>query len=67
MSSMFNGAEASVIDISSFKLADTQPDVSNMFKDAEATTVYVRSQADIDYIIANHDSDLPANINFVIK
>ena len=67
MSSMFNGAEASVIDISSFRLADTQPDVSDMFKDAEATTVYVRSQADIDYIIANHGFDLPANINFVIK
>lgn len=67
MSSMFNGAEASVIDISSFRLADTQPDVSNMFKDAEATTVYVRSQADIDYIIANHDSDLPETLNFVIK
>lgn len=67
MSSMFRGAEASIIDISSFKLADTQPDVSDMFKDAEATTVYVRSQADIDYIIANHGSDLPANINFVIK
>lgn len=67
MSSMFNGAEAATIDISSFKLADTQPDVSDMFKDAEATTIYVRSQADIDYITANHGSDLPANINFVIK
>jgi len=67
MDAMFWGAEASTIDISSFRLADTQPDVSDMFKGAEATTVYVRSQADIDYIIANHGSDLPANINFVIK
>lgn len=67
MSSMFNGAEATTIDISSFKLADNQPDVNWMFKDCTATTVYVRSQADIDYITANHGAAIPDNINFVIK
>ncbi len=67
MSSMFNGAEATTIDISSFKLADTQPNVNWMFKDCTATTVYVRSQADIDYITANHGVAIPDNINFVIK
>lgn len=66
MSSMFNGAEATTIDISSFKLADTQPDVDWMFKDAQATTVYVRSQADIDYLEANA-GDIPETLNFVIK
>lgn len=66
MSSMFNGAEATTIDISSFKLADTQPDVNWMFKDCTATTVYVRSQADIDYLVENA-GDTPATINFVIK
>jgi surface protein len=65
MNSMFNGA--TTIDISSFKLADNQPDVSWMFKDCTATTVYVRSQADIDYITANHSAVIPDNINFVIK
>jgi surface protein len=66
MSYMFNGAKATTIDISSFNLADTQPTVLGMLY-AQATTVYVRSQADIDYIIANHGTDLPETLNFVIK
>ena len=68
MDSMFTGAKATTIDISSFNLADTQPGVFRMFDDAEATTVYVRSQADIDYIIANNGYwDIPETLNFVIK
>lgn len=66
MDGMFRGAEATTIDISSFKIADTQPTVSRMFTDAEATTVYVRSQADIDYITANA-GNIPATLNFVVK
>lgn len=68
MSSMFRYSSATTIDISSFRLAEIQPSIINIFGYADnLTTVYVRSQADIDYIIANHDAAIPDNINFVIK
>lgn len=68
MSGMFQSSHMNTVDISSFNLAEIQPDVSAMFAYAQATTVYVRSQADIDYIIANHGYwDIPETLNFVIK
>lgn len=66
MDAMFWGTEATTIDISSFNLANTQPTVSGMFNNSEATTVYVSSQADIDYITENAGT-IPATLNFVIK
>ena len=66
MSSMFQGAKATTIDISSFNLDDTQPNVSYMFGYIQADTVYVRSQADIDYLAENAGAN-PEILNFVIK
>ena len=37
-----------------------------MFEDAEATTVYVSSQDDIDYLEANAGT-IPETLNFVVK
>jgi surface protein len=65
MSRMFYGAETTTIDISSFNLADTQPNVLGMLY-AQATNVYVRSQADIDYLAENSGAN-PETLNFVIK
>ena len=68
MSSMFRYSSATTIDISSFRLAEIQPSIIGIFDYADnLTTVYVRAQEDIDYIIERSYSEIPDTINFVIK
>jgi len=68
MSSMFRYSSATTVDISSFNLAEIQPSISDIFDYADnLTTVYVRAQEDIDYIIERSYSEIPDTINFVIK
>jgi surface protein len=68
MSYMFRMGSVETLDISSFRLTEIQPSISGIFEYADnLTTVYVRSQEDIDYIIDRYYSEIPDTINFVIK
>lgn len=68
MSYMFRYSSATTVDISSFNLAEIQPSIGAIFDYADnLTTVYVRAQEDIDYIIERSYSEIPDTINFVIK
>jgi surface protein len=68
MSYMFRMGSVETLDISSFRLTEIQPSISGIFEYADnLTTVYVRAQEDIDYIIERSYSEIPDTINFVIK
>lgn len=66
VSSMFKDSRAGTIDISSFNLSSAYVNIYDLFNGAEATTVYVSSQDDIDYIQSNGGT-VPETINFIIK
>ena len=64
MSNMFNGSQATTLDLSSFDTSNVT-NMSSMFRNSSATTGYARTQADADRF--NNSSNKPSTLVFVVK
>ena len=64
MTSMFNGSQATTLDLSSFDTSKVT-DMTSMFNGSQATIGYARTQADADRF--NASSGKPAGLVFVVK